>query len=71
MNVKCPNCGAPIRNLLRCEYCGTLHCCDNSKNIDVEILYADNKPIMSYILNDDMTWTCTDYTACTDVRRNL
>ena len=39
----CPNCGAPITGD-HCEYCGTMF---RDREEDVEILYADNRPILT------------------------
>lgn len=42
--VNCPNCGAPARpGSARCEYCGSWF---ESDHVEMEILYADNKPYM-------------------------
>lgn len=42
--VCCPNCNAPVRpNQIRCDYCGSWF---DEDHVEMEILYADNKPYM-------------------------
>ena len=41
--VRCPNCGAPRRQLLNCDYCGTLF--NEAHNFSGLVIYADDKPI--------------------------
>ena len=42
--VNCPNCGAPVQpGQRKCEYCGSWF---ESNHVEMEILYADNKPFM-------------------------
>lgn len=42
--VCCPSCGAPVQpGSARCEYCGSWF---ESNRVEMEILYADNKPYM-------------------------
>ena len=41
--LNCPNCGAPITGG-KCEYCGTVF---RDREEDAEILYADNRPILT------------------------
>lgn len=42
--IRCPNCNAPVRpNQIRCDYCGSWF---DEDCVEMEILYADNKPFM-------------------------
>lgn len=46
MCTNCPNCGAPVDNTRsKCEYCGTPYFLSTGTIKEVDVLYANDKPI--------------------------